>query len=78
LGLRCFLRFLILNTVGGTPWRGGSACRKATTYTGQHKGNKRTHIHASNGMRIHDPNIREGLRPRGHCDQQATYINSMV
>jgi hypothetical protein len=33
-----------------------------------------TDIHASSGIRIHDPNVREGedgscLSPRGHCDR---------
>jgi hypothetical protein len=30
-------QFLDLYTVGKTPWTGGSASRKADTYTGQHK-----------------------------------------
>jgi hypothetical protein len=34
-----------------------------------------TDIHASSGIRAHDPSVREGedgscLRPRGHCDRQ--------
>jgi hypothetical protein len=57
----------------------GSAHRKAATYTGQHKARKTlTHVHASSGIRIHDPGVlaREDiscLRPRGHC-KQLVYI----
>jgi hypothetical protein len=43
--------------------------------------NKRTHIHALSGIRIHDPSVEAGedssrLRPRGHCDRRllAMYV----
>jgi hypothetical protein len=38
---------------------GGSACRKAATYTGQHKQNKRgqTDGHASSVIPTHDPSV---------------------
>jgi hypothetical protein len=45
-------------------------------HTGQHKQRKNTQtdIHASSGIRNHDPSVRAGednsyLRPRGHCDR---------
>jgi len=38
---------------------GRSTRRKASAYTGQHKHSKmRTHIHASGGIRTHDPSVR--------------------
>jgi hypothetical protein len=49
----------------------GSARRKAVTYT---QNNTNTDIHASSGIRNHDPSVQAGedssyLRPRGHCDR---------
>jgi hypothetical protein len=60
-------QFLNPYTVDRTPWTAG---RKAATYTQ----NKHTDIHASNGIRTHDPSVRASednswLRPRGHCDR---------
>jgi hypothetical protein len=58
---------------------GGSARRKAATYTGQHKHriNAKTNIYALSGIRTHDPSVRVGegisfLRPRGHCDNDGS------
>jgi hypothetical protein len=54
---------------------GGSAQRKASTYTGQHNTEKtRTHIHAPSRIRTCDPNVRAAedskcLRQRGHWDR---------
>jgi hypothetical protein len=39
---------------------GGSARRKAATHTGQHKHRMNADIHASSGIRIHDPRIWAG------------------
>jgi hypothetical protein len=36
---------------------GGSACRKATTYTGQHKRRRNADIHALSGIRTDDPSV---------------------
>jgi hypothetical protein len=53
---------------------GDQPCRKAATYTGQQDTEEtRTDIHASSGIRTHDPSVREDediscLRPHGHCD----------
>jgi hypothetical protein len=49
----------------------GLARRKASTYTGQHKHN--VYIHASGGIRPHNPNGRmveesKRLTLHGHCD----------
>jgi hypothetical protein len=50
---------------------GSSAHRKVASYT---QNNTDTDIHASSGIRTHDPSVRAGedsscLRPRGHCDR---------
>jgi hypothetical protein len=54
---------------------GGSARLKASPYTQNNTNTEYTHtdIHASTGIRTHDPSVRAGedcscLRPRGHCD----------
>jgi hypothetical protein len=66
--------FLILYTVGRTPWTGDKPVARPlpiqrTTQTEQ------THIdiHASGGIRTHDASVQAGedsscLRTRGHCD----------
>jgi hypothetical protein len=51
---------------------GGSARRKASTYT---QNNTNTDIHALSWFRTHDPSVRASeysscLRPRSHCDRQ--------
>jgi hypothetical protein len=55
---------------------GGWARRKAATYTQNNTNTEWTHIdiHASSGIRTHEPSAREGedgsyLRPRAHCDR---------
>jgi hypothetical protein len=52
---------------------GGSARRKASTYTQNNTNTEQTHIdnHVSSGIRTHDPSVRasEGFRPRGLCDR---------
>jgi hypothetical protein len=62
--------FLILRQSVGL-LDGGSACRKAPTYTNTDQ--TQTYIHALNRIRTHDPSVRASedsscLRPRGHCD----------
>jgi hypothetical protein len=54
---------------------GGSARRKAPTYTQNNTSTELTHtdIDALSGIRTHDPSVRAGeddssLRLRGHCD----------
>jgi len=45
--------------------KAGSARRKASTYTGQYKERKkRTHIHASSGIRTYDSNVPEIQKER--------------
>jgi hypothetical protein len=46
------MKLWIKETVGRTPWTSDQPCRKAATYTGQHKyRNERVDIHASSGIR---------------------------
>jgi hypothetical protein len=58
---------------------GGSARRKAATYTQNNTNTEQTHtdIHASSGIRTHDPSVRASEdsscpRPRGQCDRPDT------
>ncbi|PNF41455.1 hypothetical protein B7P43_G13389 [Cryptotermes secundus] len=61
-------RFLILYTVGRTPWtRDQPVVRPLPTY-------RTTDIHAISGIRTHDLSVQASedspfLRPRGHCDR---------
>jgi hypothetical protein len=64
---------------------GGSARRKAATCTQGRTDLEETHtdIHASNGIRTHDPSVRAGedgscLRPRGHCDRRVWNLVSEI
>jgi hypothetical protein len=64
--------FFLLRRTGSLD--GGSARRKATTYTQDNTNTERTNIHALSGIRTHDPRVRASedslcLRPRGHCDR---------
>jgi hypothetical protein len=57
--------------VDRTPRTGDLPCRKAATYTGQHREEIRTGTHASSGIRIHDPSVWADeditcFRPHGH------------
>jgi hypothetical protein len=50
-------------------------------HTGQHKHRRRTYIHASNGIRTHNPTVSAGgessfLRPCGHCNRQSYRTNN--
>jgi hypothetical protein len=60
LPIRIDLELWILYTVDGTPWTGDQPSRKATTYTGQHIEVIRSDIHASSGIRTHDPSVSAG------------------
>jgi hypothetical protein len=60
---------------GGTPWTSDQPVAGSYLHTGQHKHriNAHTDIHASSGIRSHDPSIRTSedgswLRPCGHRD----------
>jgi hypothetical protein len=69
--------FLIFYTVGRTPWTGDQpVARLLPAHTGHHKHriNAHTDIHASSGIRTHDPSVRASedssrLRPRDHSDR---------
>jgi hypothetical protein len=56
LGL--FFSFLILYTVGRTPWTGDQTVARPLP---THRINARTHIHASSGIPTHDPSVRAAL-----------------
>jgi hypothetical protein len=70
-------QFINPYTVGRTPWTGTqSLARPLPTHRTTQTQNKRTHIHASSGIRTHDPSVHAGedgscLRPRSHCDRPA-------
>jgi hypothetical protein len=73
--------FLILYTVGRTPWMGNQpVIRPLPTYRRTQTHNKRNiDIHASSGIRIHDPSVRASednscLSQHGHCDRHLHYI----
>jgi hypothetical protein len=60
-GLGLFFSFLILYTVGRTPWTGDQPfARPLPTHRTTHTQNKRIHtpnIHALSGIRTHDPSV---------------------
>jgi hypothetical protein len=55
----CGLFLIRINLVGRTPWTGESASRKAATYTqdSTNVDETGTNIHASTGIRTHDPTL---------------------
>jgi hypothetical protein len=72
-----FFSFLILHTVGRTPYTGHQP------YTGQHKQTNahNTNIHFLSGIRTQGPSVLASedtscLRPRGHCDRQSSVMDS--
>jgi hypothetical protein len=73
LDLGGFFRFLILYTVGRTPWTGDQPDARPIPI--QHNTNTEqthTYIHVLSGIRTHEPSVRAGedilcLRPHGHC-----------
>jgi hypothetical protein len=74
LGLGRFFSFLILYTVGRTPWTGDQSVARPLPI---HRINAHnTDIHALSGIRTHDLSVRASedsswLRPRSHCDRPA-------
>jgi hypothetical protein len=69
-GPRSLFQFLNLYTVGRTPWTGD---QPVATHTEK----SHSDIHASSGIRTHDPSVRAGedslcLRRRGRCDRLST------
>jgi hypothetical protein len=72
-----FSSFVILYTVGRTPWTGDQpVARPLPTHRTTQIQNKGIHRHPCLELvRTHDPRVRVGedgscLRPRGHCDRQ--------
>jgi hypothetical protein len=62
-----FFGFVILYTVGRTPWAGDQpVARSLLIHTRQHEHNINTDIHASSWIRTHDSSL--CLRLRAHCD----------
>jgi hypothetical protein len=58
LGFGRFFSFLILNTVGRTPWTGDQpVARPVPTHRTAQTQNKHIGIRASSGIRIHDPSV---------------------
>jgi hypothetical protein len=74
-----FFSFLILYTVGKTPWTGDQPVARPLL-TEQHKHRINAHntdIHTLSGIRTHDPSVRASedsscLRPRGRCDRRVS------
>jgi hypothetical protein len=65
-----FCSFLILYTVGRTPWRGVQPVKRSPP---THRTNADKH-QCFSGIRTHDLSVRAGedgscLRPRGHCNR---------
>jgi hypothetical protein len=86
VGLWPLFSFLILYTICRTPWTGDqSVAMLLPTHRTTQTQNKRTDIHASSGIRSHDPSVWAGkdssyLR-RNHRDQRnlsATAPNSVI
>jgi hypothetical protein len=78
-----FFSFLI-HTQSEDSLDGGSARRKAATYTQNKTNTEKTHtdIHASSGIGTHDPSFRASedsscLTPRGHCDGRDTRLDQI-
>jgi hypothetical protein len=80
LNLGCFFSFLIIYTVGSTPWTGDQPVgRLIPAHTEQHKHKihvnaRNTEIRALSGIRNHDPSVQASedsscLKPRDHCDR---------
>jgi hypothetical protein len=76
LGADLFFSFVIFLYRRQDSLDGGSARRKAATYTQNNTNIEQTHtdIHALSEIRTHDPSVRASEdsscpRPRGHCDR---------
>jgi hypothetical protein len=75
LDLGRFCSFLILHTVGRSPWSGDQPVARPLP---THKINANIDIHASSWIRTHDPSVRVSedsscLTPRGHSDRQISF-----
>jgi hypothetical protein len=76
LDLGRFFSFLILHTVGRTPWTSDQpVARPLPTQDSTNTEWTQTNIHALNGIRTQDPSVRgredsSCLRPRGHRVRQ--------
>jgi hypothetical protein len=78
-----FFSFVILYTVGRTPWKRISPSQGRYLHTEQHKYRINVDIHVSSGIRTHDPSVWGGEgsscpRPRGHCDEDINLLHSDV
>jgi hypothetical protein len=61
LNLGRFFSFLILHTVGRTPWTGNQpVARPLLAHRTTQTQDKSTDIHASSRIRTHDPSVRTG------------------
>jgi hypothetical protein len=77
LGLGHFFSFLILYTVGRTPWTGDQPIARPPLTHRKHKHRVNAHntdIHALSGIRTHNPSVQASkvsscLRLHGHCDR---------
>jgi hypothetical protein len=82
--IRNNLELWILQTVGRTPWTDDQPCHMAAlpTQDNINTEEKRTDIHASSGIRTHDPSVWSDedilcLRPHGHCDRHDRKLHCM-
>jgi hypothetical protein len=77
LGPWPFFSFLILYTVGRTPWTEDRSVSRPLPTPEEHKHGinaRNTDIHALSEIRTQDPSVRASedsscLRPHGHCDR---------
>jgi hypothetical protein len=75
--------FLILYTVGRTPWAGNSPAQGRYLHRTKQTEWTQTDIDALSGIRTHDTSVRQGgnfswRRPRGHCDRLLTVYNVVI
>jgi hypothetical protein len=84
LDLGRFFSFLILYTVGRTPWTGDQpVARPLPTHRTTQIEQTHRDIHAFSGIRNHDPSVRASeesscLRKRGHCDRPKIDIELFI
>jgi hypothetical protein len=74
-----FLSFVILYTVGGTPWtRDQPVARPLTAHRTAHTVNKHTDIHSSSGIRTHNPSVRAGENRSCHRGGPQTLLRDQI
>jgi hypothetical protein len=84
LDLGRFFSFLILYTIGRTPWTGDQPVAKLLpTHRTIETQYMHTDIQALSGIRTHDPSVRASedsscLRRRGHCDRFHGWILALI